>query len=438
MKNILFILLFTALSLPAYSKDYTQKLDELMNDFNKVEMFSGVVMLAKDGVPVYEKSFGYADWESKSVNTPQTIFNIGSINKTFTQAIILQLEKEGKVNTADNIGKYLKMYGNELDDKITIRMLMEMKAGLDDYLRNPEFRDNPEKFKTVNDFLTIIRNEPLLFEPGTGQEYSNSGYAVLGGIIEAVTGKSYQDNLKERFFIPLGMSSSYYRQIGDIVPNPATGTMITFKGSKIGEPFHSMPSPAGGIFMNAGDMLKFDNELRKTKLMPLRIMAGGTPGWNAILAQYDGGYSLIVLSNFTRAAEEVESRFRSILKGESYSPPQLSMEMQFYTILKNEGASGLKSKLKEIIEANDLEYRAAHLNMFGYALMRENEIDDAIEVFKLNTELFPNNPNVWDSLGEAYMNRGDKEKAIENYKKAIELAPQNENAKKMLEKLQAK
>lgn len=434
MKNLLFILLFTALSINA--QDYTQRLDEIMNDFNKIEMFSGVVLLAKDGIPIYEKPFGYADWQTKTPNTPQTLFNIGSINKTFTQAIIKQLENEGKLKPSDNIGKYIKLYGNELDEKITIQMLLEMKAGLDDYLRNPKYRDNIESFKTVNNYLALIKNEPLLFEPGTEQEYSNSGYAVLGGIIEAVTGKSYPENLKERFFTPLGMTSSYYRQIGDVVPSPALGTMVTFKGGKISGQFYSMPSPAGGLFMNAGDLLKFDNALRKMNV-PLRIMAGGTPGWNAILGQYKEGYTLIVLSNFTRAAEDVERRFRNIFNGEPYPAPELSMEMQFYSILKNEGAAGLRSKLKGILEANDLEYRAAHLNMFGYSLMRESELDNAIEVFKLNTELFPNNANVWDSLGEAYMNKGEKDKAVENYKKALELAPQNENAKKMLEKLGA-
>jgi tetratricopeptide (TPR) repeat protein len=82
-----------------------------------------------------------------------------------------------------------------------------------------------------------------------------------------------------------------------------------------------------------------------------------------------------------------------------------------------------------------MEYRPAHLNQFGYGLMQEGELDKAIEVFILNTKLFPNAPNVWDSLGEAYMNKGDKEKAVANYKKVLEMDPGNQNAKKMLEKL---
>jgi CubicO group peptidase (beta-lactamase class C family) len=429
------IFISTCLSSPAFADDYADKLDELMLKFDKIGMFSGVVMLAKDGKPVYEKAFGYADWESKTPNTSATLFNIGSINKMFTHSIINQLENEGKLKKSDNLGKYIKLYNDERDDKITIQMLIEMKAGLNDYLRNPEYYGNIEKFKTVNDYLEIIKNEPLLFEPGTGQEYSNSGYAVLGGVIEKVTGKSYVENLKERFFIPLGMNNTYYRQIGDNISGCATGTMITFNGKKIGEPFHSMPSPAGGLFMTIGDMLKFDNELRRTGIMSLGSRAGGTQVWNSVLAQYSDGYSLIILSNFNRAAEEVEMRFRKIFKGESYPEPDISMEMKLYKILSENGADELGKRLKDLVAENDMEYRPAHLNQFGYGLMQEGELDKAIEVFILNTKLFPNAPNVWDSLGEAYMNKGDKEKAVANYKKVLEMDPGNQNAKKMLEKL---
>lgn len=417
------------------SDDYSQKLDELMGKFDKAGLFSGVVMLAKDGAPVYEKAFGCADWNNKIPNTTSTLFNIGSINKIFTHAIINQLQNEGKLKTSDKLSQYLKLYNDERDDKITIDMLIDMKAGLNDYLRNPQFNRNIESFKTVDDFLSLIKNEPLLFEPGTGQEYSNSGYVVLGGIIEKVTGKSYADNIKERFLVPLDMRNTVYRQIGDDISSAASGTRILYSGKKISEPFHSMPSPAGGLFMTVGDLLKLDNELRKTGIVKSGIRAGGTPGWNAILAQYDNGYSLIILSNYTRAAEEVEMRFRSIMKGEQYPEPDITMEMKMYDILINNGVEGLKNNLKDLLEKNDMLYRDVHLNMFGYALMEEGETELALKVFTLNTELFPAVPNVWDSLAEAYMKMGNKEMASANYKKVLELDPANENAKNMLDKL---
>ncbi|HJY64344.1 MAG TPA: serine hydrolase domain-containing protein, partial [Ignavibacteria bacterium] len=258
----------------SFADDNAGKLDKLMSEFDKTEMFSGNVILSKDGNKVFEKSYGYADWESKTPVTPATLFNIGSLNKMFTHSMILQLQKEGKLSVNDPLNKYLRLLPDEIGGKITIQMLIEMKAGLNDYLRDPAYNRNLEKFKTVNDYLEIIKDEPLLFEPGTGQEYSNSGYVVLGGIIEKVTGKSYTDNLKERFFVPLGLNNVYYRQIGNNVPNCATGTLLTYKGEKKGDPFHGMPSPAGGLFMNANDLFKFDNFLKTAGLISPGSRAG--------------------------------------------------------------------------------------------------------------------------------------------------------------------
>lgn len=432
---LVLLVLITSVSY-SYSDDIPVKLDELMSKFDKIGMFSGTVLLARDGAPVYEKSFGYADWENKTPISQNTVFNIGSINKAFTSAIINQLENEDKLKKSDNLGKYIKLYNDDRDNKITIQMLVEMKAGLGDYGQDPAFLDNIEKFKTVNDFLEIIKNEPLLYEPGTGQEYSNSGYVVLGGIIEKITGKSWFENVKERFLTPLGMNRTFFKQRGDKIEDCAAGTRLTFSGKKISEKFEFMPSPAGGLYMSAGDLLKFCNEITRTKIIFEATRAGGTEVWNAVMGQYKNGYSLIILSNFNRAAEEVEMRFRNILEGKSYPEPDISLDMKLYKILVEQGAAELGKNLKSILESNDMEYRPVHLNRLGYSLISEGELDKSIEVFTLNTQLFPNRPNVWDSLAEAYMNKGDNEKAIMYYKKVLDMEPGNQNAKKMLEKLQ--
>ena len=296
--KILFCALITLiLSSNILADDYADKLDKLMAEFDNAGMFSGNVILAKDGNIVFEKSYGYADWDSKTPVTSSTLFNICSLNKMFTHSMILQLQKEGTLSVNDPLNKYLKIFPDDIGGKITIQMLIEMKAGLNDYLRDPAFIQNIDKFKTVNDFLEIIKDEPLLFEPGTEQEYSNSGYVVLGGIIEKVTGKSYTENLMERFFAPLGIKDAYYKQIGDNAPNCASGTLLTYKSEKKSDSFQGMPSPAGGLYMNANDLLKFENFLKTADLIPQGIRAGGSPGWNSIFAQYKNGYTLIITSH---------------------------------------------------------------------------------------------------------------------------------------------
>ncbi len=435
-KILLLLIISIFLLKNSFADPYSDKLDELMTKYDSMQLFSGVVLLAKDGNIVYEKPFGYADWENKVALNNQTLFNIASITKMFTATMIKQLEKEGNLSLSDPLNKFVNIYPDNIGSKITIDMLLNMKAGLGDYLMDPAYNRNISKFTNVDAYLELIKNEPLLFEPGTDTRYSNSGYAVLGGVIEKASGKTYVENLKERIFDPLGMKNSYFKQISDVYPNTATPTSIDFSGNKHNMKIEASPSGAGGIFTNVEDLLKLDTYLRSSKLMGENIRAGGTPGWNSIFAQYNDGYTLLVFSNFGKAAEGIESRFRSIRNNKEYLAPGLPLEMTLYKTLKDQGTAGLSASLKQTLKDNNLEYNDNHLNDFGYQLMQSGELDNAIEVFKLNSELFPDIANTYDSLAEAYMNKGNKELAMQNYKKVLELRPQNENAKKMLEKLQ--
>jgi tetratricopeptide (TPR) repeat protein len=353
--------------------------------------------------------------------------------------MIMQLEKEGKLKLDDPLSKFLSMYPEETGSKITIDYLLNMKAGLGDYLQDPEFNKNPYRFKTINDFLDMIKIEPLLFEPGTSERYSNSGYVVLGGIIEKVTGKSYEENLKERILEPYGMNNTYFMRYDDNIPNTAISAYIDFSGKKTNAPFHASPSPAGGIYTNISDMQKFYKGLKESKVLKENfIIAGGTNTWNSIMGHYKNGYTLIILGNFGRMADEIENRFRTIIKGEPYTKPAPPVEMEFFRVFNEKGMEYFKEHIKDILKEYKLLYNDMHLNMFGYKLMEQNNIDLAIDVFKLNTELFPDIPNVWDSLAEAYMKKGNTKLAIENYKKVLEMDPNNQNAKKMVEQLENK
>ncbi|RPI16088.1 MAG: serine hydrolase [Ignavibacteriae bacterium] len=435
LKYFTFILIMLSISTQLAQDEVTAKLESLMQEYNNMGIFSGVVLLAKDGNQLYKQAFGYADWENKNSNNTSTLFNIASITKLFTRSMIMQLKDEGKLSLDDPLSKYIALYPEETGNKITIQMLIDMKAGLGDYLNNPKFNRTPDNFKSVNDFLEIIKDEPLLFEPGTSQRYSNSGYVVLGGIIEKASGKSYEENLKERIFEPLNMKDSYFLRNGENVTNSAIGAMLKFSGEKVNAKFHAAPSPAGGIFTNADDLLKFSQYVRQIGFREGNIAAGGTPAWNSILGHYNNGYTLIILSNFGKMAEEVELRVSAIINGKTASKPDLPGAMKYYKVIKKNGIAYFKEHFKEMLEQNDLKFNDMHLNFFGYELMESGEIDLAIEVFKYNSELFPGIANVYDSLAEAYAKKGDKELAKVNYKKVLEMEPGNGNAKKMLEEL---
>ncbi|MEO8232923.1 MAG: serine hydrolase domain-containing protein, partial [Ignavibacteriota bacterium] len=171
-----------------------KEMDKLLNDAYKMDIFSGVVLIADKENVQYLKAFGNSDYDTQSPNVTDTKFNIGSIGKLFTQILITQLIQEGRLKQSDNLEKVYPIYKNENDKKITVKLLLTFSAGLGDYFRIDEFNQNPEKYIKIADLISAISKEPLLYEPGSSNEYSNSSYVVLGGIIEKITGKSYLEN----------------------------------------------------------------------------------------------------------------------------------------------------------------------------------------------------------------------------------------------------
>jgi CubicO group peptidase (beta-lactamase class C family) len=214
--KLLLIGLISAASFTNYSlaqdpsKTIPPKIDLLLVDaFNK-NIFSGIVTVAQDGKVIYYIPMGYADWQTKRPFTKNTLFNIGSLNKQFTEEMIHQLVKENKLIYNDKLSRFLNLFSSEIGDKITIQQLLDMSAGLGDYLMDPQFRKIMDTDFSLDELVNIIKSEPLLFEPGKDNRYSNSGYVVLGAVIEKITGKSYEDNLRERIVLPLGLKNIYY------------------------------------------------------------------------------------------------------------------------------------------------------------------------------------------------------------------------------------
>lgn len=284
-------------------EQYAQKLVD-------TDHFSGVLLVAKDGKPVLSRAWGNANESAK--NTLDTKFNIGSINKVFTKKAIEQLAAAGKLSMTDTIRKHLPDYPSAVADKITIRQLLDHKSGLGDHFGPKYTAAPPSRLRELSDFLPLFAGEPLQFEPGNGQRYSNAGYIVLGLIVERISGEKYRDYVRKNIFELAGMKNTGFWTVDEKVANRATGYTGSPRVANTAT-LPGRPSSAGGAYATAGDLLRF---FQWTKVTGLGV-GGGAPGLNAGV-EVDDGWTVVAMANLDPPSAETLSRnAMAIVRGRS-------------------------------------------------------------------------------------------------------------------------
>ncbi len=311
--------------------DFIPKIENYLADLNQKDEFSGSVLIAKNGKPIFSKAYGFANKELKTPNKIDTKFNLGSINKLFTVLSIGILADEGKLSLNDKIGKHLPNYPNKnAREKVTITHLLTMSSGIGDIF-GAKYNSTPKnKIRTTNDYLKLFASSPLAFEPGTSRQYSNGGFLVLGAIIEKVSGQTYYDFVHERIYKPIGMKDTDWFESDKTTPNMAEGYMFSKSQNKRINNVTTRPargSSGGGGYSTAPDMLKFANAIESGKFPIPKALSqikdrmvnslnnralrfgGGAPGINAgIRSKVAGNYTIIVLSNYDPPSASKVSR----------------------------------------------------------------------------------------------------------------------------------
>lgn len=439
------------------------KVDALVKQYTDLDIFSGVVLIAENGRPVYHKAFGKADRRKNVSNTLRTRFDIGSINKLMTKVVILQLVQEGKLKLDDPMGKHLEGFPPNASEKVTVRHLLEHSSGYGDYMQQPGFFERPKNEQTIGAIIEMIREMPLMFEPGEEREYSNAGYVLLGGIIESVTGKSFYQNMKERITEPLGMKDTIVDETKEAAPQRAVGYLKTMTGRlEDNEGILMVPTPAGGFITTAADLLKFveayfyteklvGDETKKLEEAHAFLekarkngnaipVAGGFEGANAVVYNIlRDQQSIIVLANMDEpVAEHLAAGIFRIISGKEPAKPALPPMQRVYTAFIEKGIEYVKKNFDELT-SNFSPQRPKDmlLNNVGYNLLFAGKVDEAIRIFRLNTELFPEVANCWDSLGEALLKKGDRAGALKAYKKALSIRPDMPTAIEAVRKLES-
>ena len=463
----------------ALAQQNVQKIDALLKQYYDYGQFNGSVLVAEKGKVIYKKGFGMANMEWAIPNQPDTKFRIGSVTKQFTATLILQLVEEGKIKLDGKLSDYLPDYRKETGDKVTIHQLLNHTSGIPSYTSRPDFfaevSRNPYG---VTDFVKKHASGDLEFKPGSKFSYNNSGYFLLGAIIEKVTGKSYETVLKERILDPLGMTNTGYDHHAVILQKRASGYEKTPAGyANAAYLDMSLPYAAGSIYSTVEDLYKWEQSLYEDKIISAEskklmftpglsnygygfIIAdvpigktdqktkviqhgGGINGFNSLLTRLvDKQQTVILLDNvgLGRFHNNITNSIINILNGQPFEAPKKSIAETLYktAIEKNAGAAVAEYRKLKTENAIMYDFSEGELNTLGYQLLGMKRTKDAIEIFKLNVEMFPTSANPYDSLGEAYLADGQKDLALANYKKAVELDPTNANAALIVKRLEGK
>jgi CubicO group peptidase (beta-lactamase class C family) len=271
------------------NEQITAKIDEYMNAAVKVEGFSGSILVARDGKPIVNKGYGMANIELNVPNTPDTVFRIGSVTKQFTAMAIMMLAERGKLNVNDPACKYLTDCPAAWQS-ITVKNLLTHTAGVPNYTSFPDFAKTAALPATSAEMIGRFRDKPLDFAVGEKYAYSNSGYYLLGAIIEKVSGKSYADFLQENIFTPLGMRQSGYDVSARVIKNRASG-YAKQGGEFVNASYMDMtlPGAAGAIYSTTGDMLLWDQALYTEKLVSRKAL---DETFTPVKSNYGYGWSI--------------------------------------------------------------------------------------------------------------------------------------------------
>jgi CubicO group peptidase (beta-lactamase class C family) len=228
------------------------------------------VLIAHNGKPVFAQAYGLADREHKLSNTVKTRFHIGSMNKMFTCVAIVQLAQQGKLGFDDPVGKYLKDYPNQdVATKVTIRQLLTHRGGTGNIF-GPEFDAHRLELRTLQDYVKLFGNRGPTFEPGSRFEYSNYGFILLGVIIEKVSGQSYYDYVRERVYLPAGMTSTGSEAEDHSVSGLSIGYTANEAANGLRPNTGMLPyrgTSAGGGYSTVEDLLGFANAVQQNKLL---------------------------------------------------------------------------------------------------------------------------------------------------------------------------
>jgi CubicO group peptidase (beta-lactamase class C family) len=328
------------------AQDNSARMEQVVQSYVANKQFMGSVLVAQDGKVVFSKGYGFANLEWDVPNSPPAKFRLGSVTKQFTAACILLLEERGKLKIDDAVKKYMPD-APAAWDKVTIFNLLTHTSGIPSFTGFPDYASTEAIATTPEKLVARFRDKPLEFQPGEKWNYSNSGYVLLGYLIEKISGQSYSQFVQDNIFTPLGMKDSGYDSNSAIIAHRAAGYAPSDKGLiNAGYIDMSIPLSAGALYSTTEDLLRWEQGLFGGKLLSVASLqkmttpfkndyafalavrdanghkviehGGGIEGFNTQLSYYpDDKLTIVVLANQnTGATGDIASKLAALVHGD--------------------------------------------------------------------------------------------------------------------------
>jgi CubicO group peptidase (beta-lactamase class C family) len=461
-----------------------KQLDLYIQSFSTAFQIPGLAIAIIDSNKIfYTKALGYKNLDTKEPMTTNAIFHMASVSKPFTATAIMQLVENKRMKLDDPVVRYLPYF--KLDDPrykdITIKQMLMHTSGIPDVRdyewNKPQFDDG-----AAERYVRSLVREKMIAGPGEKWQYSNMAFDILADVIAKVSGMTFEDYIKDNILNPLDMKESDFLR-ERIKPELRTTAHVFNLQPQVSEvyPYNRRHAPSSCLNANVlemcnwaianmnGGILNGTRILSETSYKLLfepqfKIYENRSIGLSWFLDRHremktishggaDLGYrtyiimlpekslAVIVANNFEISpVDDLSFGVIDIMLG--FEPPRSKIPI-FLAMSKTILSNGTKKAIEQYRELkkfqlNNYDFSEPQLNLLGYQLMAKKSMNDAIDIFKLNVEIFPQSFNTYDSLAEAYMNAGSKKLAIENYEKSLKLNPQNTNAEDKLKELRGK
>ncbi|MGA9751413.1 MAG: serine hydrolase [Acidobacteriota bacterium] len=464
------------------SEDKAARIDALLERYQQLGLFNGSALVAERGRLLLDKGYGMADFEMGVPNSAATKHWIGSVTKIFTATAVLRLADEGKLSLDDRLSDLLPWYRKDTGARVSVRQLLNHTSGIPDYMHLPGIgregfrRAVGDDLVDVKDFALKWCSADLAWEPGTKWGYSNSGYFLLAAIVEQVTGKPYEEALRELVLDPAGMrdTEDLARRPRAVVPGltpgyeKAGGKVVTRRPWNLSTAFG-----AGAMVATVDDLYRFDRALDREGFLSgksmeamfteglghygcgweVRFMAIGPGRTRRTVAGHEG-FIFWSLARIYRIPEDgvfvalvnntgdaplpaVFDGIADLLYGREPAWPKPSAAGAVTALAFDKGAGAALKRYEEMkaVASGDYLFDEKGLNVLGYALLQGGKADDAVVVFRCVATSFPDSGNAWDSLGEGLAAAGRREEAVKAYARSLELQPSNRNAVERLDAL---